>query len=247
MERIKAVSIEMRKLLYTAFFLILTSTAVEAAQSITLNGSSQYAHRLLPNSSPFTGLGAYRFDMRLPLLRLSHGTNQAVINNDKFALAVVSGGTVLRMTDFGAGGETTQVSLTGLNADILVRVQRDTANSRLTLEVWNSDGSGSPVIRTDPLSGIPSLNIGNTELSFGALNDGSGQFTQAQIAWIEWYASVVSYPSATKPLLTGRAAGDLGSWQFAAESLGRNGLPDAFEQFYLLIRREQLQRLAGCR
>jgi hypothetical protein len=85
--------------------------------------------------------------------------------------------------------------------DILVRVQRDVANTRYTLEACSVTG-GSCMSETEPITSFgPASWVG------GSLNLASG----GQIAFVRWYSSVV--PLGT-PIPVNSAAGDLADWEF---------------------------------
>jgi hypothetical protein len=85
--------------------------------------------------------------------------------------------------------------------DVLIRVQRDVANARYTLEACSVTG-GSCMSGTAPLT-----KIGPASWVGGPLNLASG----GQIAFVRWYSSVV--PLGT-PIPVNGAAGDLADWEF---------------------------------
>jgi hypothetical protein len=97
--------------------------------------------------------------------------------------------------------------------DVLVRVQRDVANARYTLEACSVTG-GSCMSGTAPLT-----KIGPASWVGGPLNLASG----GQIAFVRWYSSVV--PLGT-PIPVNGPAGDLADWEFEGnlQDLSGHGL-----------------------
>ena len=97
--------------------------------------------------------------------------------------------------------------------DVLVRVQRDVANARYTLEACSVTG-GSCMSGTAPLT-----KIGPASWVGGPLNLASG----GQIAFVRWYSSVV--PLGT-PIPVNGPGGDLADWEFEGnlQDLSGHGL-----------------------
>src|SRR5262245_43889801 len=124
------------------FLILLFSISAQAAQSLTLNGSSQYASRTMSNSSPFTSVGAWRLEMRLT--NLASNATYRLVDNDHFyvQLNTTSG----ELWVFSWDGEITDAPIVvfGFNShltDLTLRVQRDTTNSRYTVEAWDSSST----------------------------------------------------------------------------------------------------------
>jgi len=95
-------------------------------------------------------------------------------------------------------------------SDVLVRVQRDVANSRYTLEVCNARGGGC-------LSGTAQI------LSYGAQSWANWPISvngAGKIAFLRWFSGVVPLGS---PIPNSGAVGDLGDWEFEGNVLDSSG------------------------
>jgi hypothetical protein len=200
----------MRKLLLIACLFVCAS-AVQAAQSLTLNGTSQYTVRTITNASPFTSVGSWRVEMRLT--NIGSGTTMRIVDNDHFYIQF--NGTTGALTVFSWDSEITDTALTvngftGHLTDITIRVQKDMANSRYTVEAWDSSSStrfatGSGAATT------ANRNYANDNFYIGARSieqaGSAGQYFDGRIAFFRWYSTLVSYEAGTKPILYSNSAG----------------------------------------
>jgi hypothetical protein len=208
----------MRNGLISLCFLILACTSVVAADSITFNGSSQYATRTLSNSAPFTSVGAWRLDLRIT--NLGSGDAQGkFFATDHFYIAWTTASNRLDIF-IPTGGDfwVYPGAFTGHTTDVTIRLQRDTANSRMTVEMWDSSSATPFFQRTETLSGTGNQNYGNTALGIGNDGSGSNKFG-GRIAFARWYNSVVSYPSTSRPTLYANTANLL---QYEFENSGND-------------------------
>ena len=95
-------------------------------------------------------------------------------------------------------------------SDVLVRVQRDVANDRYTLEICNASGGGC-------LSGTAQI------LSYGAqswANWNMNVCAGGEVAFLRWFSGVV--PIGT-PIPVNGVVGNLGDWEFEGNLLDSSG------------------------
>ena len=100
-------------------------------------------------------------------------------------------------------------------SDVLVRVQRDVANARYTLEVCNAGGGGC-------LSGTAAITSYGAQSWAGrplSLNVGG------KLAFIRWFSGVVPIGS---PIRSSGVIGDLGDWEFEGNLLDSSGHGNPF-------------------
>jgi hypothetical protein len=95
-------------------------------------------------------------------------------------------------------------------SDVVVRVQRDVANNRYTLEICNSTGGGC-LSGTEPITAYGSPSWAGYTI---------GVSTGGQVAFLRWFSSVV--PIGT-PIPVSGANGDLGDWEFEGNLLDSSG------------------------
>lgn len=198
----------MRKLVY--LLILLCPNIVIGAQSLTLSGSSQYAVRTLSNTSPFTSVGDWRIEFRLT--NITSGVVYRIIDNNHFNVQLTSTG-ILRVFSWNGEIADTTLDLNGFGShltDTTVRVQRDSVNSRYTIEAWDSN---SPT-RWGAVSGatgtLANRNFGNTNFYIGSCSieqcGAAGLYFNGRIAFVRWYSTLVSYESATRPTLYSNSA-----------------------------------------
>src|ERR1035437_4170998 len=187
-----------------------TVPAFGAGQSVQI--TSGVSSVTLPNAAPWTTIGLNSSPMRWELrihefgpdwpaypgylvnlgpVRLMKGytTNvvQASSNLDNYFGSVYDNGPLI-------------AGCCSARTDILVRVQRDVANARYTLEVCNATGGGC-------LSGVtPIISYGPTSWVGKTLGLAGG----GKIGFLRWFSSVA--PLGT-PIPVNGAAGDLGDWE----------------------------------
>ena len=93
--------------------------------------------------------------------------------------------------------------------DVLVRVQRDPANSRYTWEVWNTVGGGY-LLQTPPVSSFSASSWATLEIIVSS----------GKMAFLRWFSSTV--PLGTSVPITG-VTGDLGDWEFDGNLFDSSG------------------------
>jgi len=173
----------------------------------------------LPASAPWTTIGANNQAMRWELRVHGWGTGQFQTS----PIITLPGGISLApygSSSLQAGTSTAEdalfnngpsvINCCSGHGDILIRVQRDVANNRYTLEVEDTAAN---------FYASSTVAIVATTLSW----EGS-QFRiipGIDVAWVEWYSSVV--PLGTGIPVTPTASGDLGSWNFEGDTNDRSG------------------------
>lgn len=228
----------MRRLLLIGLAVFSIADSASAAQSLTLNGSSQYATRILTSSSPFTAVGSWRVEVRVS--NIASGALYRITDNDFFYIQLDASTGVLRV--FSWNGEITDSVLDasgfgGHLDDITIRVQRDVPNSRYTLEAWDSGSTTRFAAVTGAATSMSNRNFGNTVFYVGARsieqNGSAGAHLNGRIAFFRWYSTLVDYSSATKPTLYANTAdmlqyefeGDLNDTSVNAQTLTGVGSP----------------------
>jgi hypothetical protein len=186
--------------------LVLVEASVFGAQSVTPSGPYTLSVTL-PYASwtTISATQAMRWEFRLhdfgpdwpgssgvvrlgPVTLYSTGPNGAFMASrgvDTFA----SNGSVNALPGCCAG-----------RTDVLVRVQRDPANSRYTWELWNTTGGGY-LLQTPPVSSFSTL-------SWAGLNI---IVSSGKMDFLRWFSSTV--PLGTSVPAVG-VTGDLGDWEF---------------------------------
>jgi len=95
-------------------------------------------------------------------------------------------------------------------SDVLVRMQRDVANTQYTLEVCNAGGGGC-LSGTAPIISYGPSSWGNRSMALSA---------GGKIAFLRWFSGVVPVGS---PIGASGVAGDLGDWEFDGNLLDSSG------------------------
>ncbi len=195
-----------------AFILAPTVLVVNAAQSLTTNGTSQYTVRSLANTAPYTSINSWRLEMRLT--NIGSSTDQKVVDNAHFFIRIngSTGSITVATWDNEIAAFTFEVNgSTGHLSDIVIRVQKDAPNSRFTVEAWDSNGTTRFASGSTAGTGMTSRNFGNTNFYVGARSieqaGSAGNYFSGRIAFMRWYSTLVSYESSTKPLLYPNSAG----------------------------------------
>jgi hypothetical protein len=207
-------------------FLLFSVSIANAAQSITLNGSSQYAVRTISNSTPFTSVTPWRVEMRVT--DIASGAIYRLADNDHFYIQLNTSTGQLIVFSWDSEITDTTVTVNGFSShltDITIRVQKDSANNRYTVEAWDSDSatrfaSGAGAATTS------ARNFGGDNFYIGAQsieqNGSAGKYTNGRIAFFRWYSTVVSYESAIKPTLYANTA-DLLQYEFEGDGNDSSG------------------------
>jgi hypothetical protein len=200
----------MKRFLFSLILLCLAYGSIEAAQSITLNGSTQYAVRTISNSSPFTSINPWRVEMRVT--DIASGATYRLVDNDHFFVTLNASTGQLSVQSWDSEIADTAVTVNGLSGhltDITIRVQKDSSNSRYTVEVWDSN-SGIRFASGTGAATTSVRNFGGDNFYIGAQsieqNGSAGKYTNGRIAFFRWYSTVVSYEAAIKPTLYANTA-----------------------------------------
>ena len=118
---------------------LIGAAGIQAQQSINLHMSSGFV--FIPEGlSPFNNLTNLRLDGRIHGW-ISDSARRNVVNfsaANNFYVAIFNG--FLLVTD-GYDNQGLQIPLAGYGSDIIWRFNRDTAAKRVSLELWNANGS----------------------------------------------------------------------------------------------------------
>lgn len=157
------------------------------SRAIVFNGSNQYARVTLPNSAPWTSLGAFKIMGRLRGMSSISGYIASL------GIPDVSAPFYLYQ---GGGGDPKRIDLTDSRAgiqdyhapntftDVVFKLQYDPANSRWTLESWKADGTGY-VVTTETIATTTNWNLGGHYLTLGANSYGVG-LSDPHVDWWCW-------------------------------------------------------------
>ncbi|MGA2500896.1 MAG: hypothetical protein ABSH20_24425, partial [Tepidisphaeraceae bacterium] len=193
--------------------------AFGAQQSVQV--TSGQASLTLPNTAPWTTIGLNTNPMRWELRVHDFGTDwpaypSYLVNLGPFALMkgyagnVIMASVVMSQVDVVYSNGPQIVGCCTGRGDVLVRVQRDVANSQYILEACNAAGGGCSSATAKILSyRTPSWARMPMALSAGG-----------KIAFIRWFSGVVPVGS---PIGVGGVVGDLGDWEFEGNLLDSSG------------------------
>ncbi len=203
----------MKHIKFIKFILIgaMLVSVCPAAQSIALTNGAQASGRF-PTSPAFTSIGAIRMEFRL------HGFTQPVDNYDfifyfgQFTARFLQSTLILNLTDNADVNAYTNIDLTG-RSDVLVRFQRDQANNRLTMEVWNASDGGGYFYGVVPLPAFNTVNVAGTPMAFGAPT------TSTDLAYLRLYSTIL--PLNSPP--PSRTNGNLADWEFEGNLTDKSG------------------------
>ena len=202
--------------------LLAVAPAFGASQSV--GATSGVASLKLPNTGPWTTIGLSTSAMRWELRVHSFGTDWPYGGG---AYLVNLGPVALMRGQYTNWAQATTASgpygddviynngpiaygCCNTMNDVLVRVQRDVANQRYTLEVCNASGGGC-------LSGTAAI------VSYGAQSWAGWPLAVhpgGDVAFLRWFSGVV--PMGT-PIPLGGTVGDLGDWEFERNMLDSSG------------------------
>lgn len=209
-----------RRVARIGVFFLGAGAAFGAAQSLQVSGGVVKA--TLPNAAPWTTIGSNTSPMRWEMRIHNFGGNFPAYPNALLSvgpLALMQGYTTnVIQADSALDNYYGQVYNNGPLitqccsqwSDILIRVQRDVANSRYTLEACNATGGGC-------LSGYASIvSFGPASWAGKSLWVGSG----GDVGFLRWFSNVV--PVGT-PIPIGGVVGDLADWEFEGNLLDSSG------------------------
>jgi hypothetical protein len=182
------------------------------AQGVTVNSGSPAV--TLPSSAPFNTIGSAsqpsRFETRLYNFGSSlPSASFAGLNFGPFYIRQFSATTIYLVTNFNSDtlGGNNGVFLSpccGQFNDILVRAQRDVANSRWTLEICptQTQNSAACVVSTSPITSIASSSWSGMQLNLS---------TGYSVGFLRWFSTAVPLGT-TIPV--GAAVPDIADWEF---------------------------------
>jgi endonuclease/exonuclease/phosphatase family metal-dependent hydrolase len=157
------------------------------SRAIVFNGTSQYARVTLPNSAPWTSLGAFKIMGRLRGMSSGSGYITSVGIPDvshPFDLFQSGGGDPKRIDAYDNRAGTQDYHAPNTFTDVVFKLQYDPANSRWTLESWKADGTGY-VVTTETISTTTNWNLGGHYLTLAANPYGVG-LSDAHVDWWCW-------------------------------------------------------------
>ena len=172
---IKMKSTLLRLTIIASFVVLLTfATTITnrgfTSRAIVFNGTNQYARVTLPNSAPWTSLGAFKIMGRLRgMSSISGYITSLGIPEVSFPFNLFQGG----------GGDPERIDLydnrdaiqdyhaPNTFTDVVFKLQYDPTNSRWTLESWKADGTGY-VVTTETITTTTNWNLGGHYLTLGA-------------------------------------------------------------------------------
>jgi hypothetical protein len=170
-----------------------------------------------PNSSPYNALLSYRFEGRIHnWTSPSTGFNyfvQAAAGN----VAIDSAKNLYCISNADSTTREAVVSIAAYS-DFLFRCQRDTANSRMLLEVWNYDGTNY-VANQQPTAPNPQPVSWGGGLGFGSYS--SDPAAILSLAYFRWYSTVLAPQSG--PPTNASSNGNLGDWEFELNTRDSSG------------------------
>ena len=124
------------KLREITFFALLAASSGQAGQSL-LSGTGTTR---LPSGVPFSAIGNWRAEIRLTGWNYNNAY-QSIFGTNSFSIRVAAYSQII-LTSWQDSPSACGLSPAG-GSDLILRVQRDVANSRLTVETWNAvNGSG---------------------------------------------------------------------------------------------------------
>ncbi len=193
---------------------ILAAATVFGGQSVVLNSASQASATL---SSAFSSIENIRLEFRIHNFGQAPDFNQwfftaGNINGAGFGVRFYPTSLILSLKDFGDGEQIVNTDLTGRPTDVIVRLQRDLSNSRLTMEVWNPDGTNYSHVEA-ALASPGKLKWAGQLATFGAAS-----FT-TDLAYLRMYSTVL--PENSPP--PSRTNGDLADWEFEGNLTDKSG------------------------
>jgi hypothetical protein len=177
--------------------------------SSSLSSGTGQSSRTLPNTSAFKNLNNWRAEIRIHDFTFND-SYQSIIGTNSFVVQMNYHNPGVLIRSWRDGSQSCTAGIPDVRTDIIVRVQRDAANSRFTVEVWNAiDGGGylqAACTITQP--GSPNDAGGNVSL---------GGFLGA-LAYARIYSTVV--PLGTAPSNTFN--GDLLDYEFEGNGTDRS-------------------------
>ena len=203
-------------------FLLAIAPIAAAQQSVqvTVPWPAGHPTLTLPNAAPWTTIGSSANPMRWELRVHNFGTDipaypAALIGLGSIYLAKGAGSGSIQASDVFSGQDVIynngpQAAFVSGASDLLIRVQRDVANSRYTIEVCGA-GSGVCASATAAITSFGPPSWAGATLAL---------YSGGDFAFLRWFSGVV--PIGT-PIPTSGVAGDLGDWEFEGNLLDSSG------------------------
>lgn len=140
-----------------------------------------------PSGSKWQSLASWRVEFRLHDFGKIARTQGIFGNNNGDAhCQIPTSSTLLRCRTYRGTDKSLDIDISG-RTDIRVRFQRDEALGKITLEIWNADGSGYV---SDQISYVPGAYDGRQPNYVGSIW-GTGSEAKGSIAFLRWYGSTV--------------------------------------------------------
>lgn len=170
-----------------------------------------------PTAAPYTSGRAERVEFRISnfAASLNPANDSSVVTFRTVSgwhmwFKIIAGTSSLSLQSSIDGGSIDcRVDLTG-RTDVRVRGQRDIANSRYLIELWNADYSGY-LVNPTPCPMTPSADTREGPVLLGNDPNAQNKFI-GRIAWIRWFSTVL--PAASNGPAEATGGGDLGAWEF---------------------------------
>ena len=187
---------------FVVLFTFATSITNQSftSRAIVFNGTNQYARVTLPNSSPWTSLGAFKIMGRLRGMSSISGYLASLGIPDvsaPFTLFQNGGGDPERIDLYDNRDSIQDYHVPNTFTDIIFKLQYDPANSRWTLETWKADGTGY-VVTTETITTTTNWNLGGHYLTLGANAYGVGP-SDAHVDWWCWQTGADALGSGSFP------------------------------------------------
>jgi len=192
-----------------------------AAQSLSLSSSSSGTFAI-PNRTPFTSVGTFRWELRLHNVIPASGTDTELFRLNNYIIKILASNQI-EISDWndtlgGTLGHEVRFDLSS-RPDCLLRITRDVEGMTFYAEIWNADGTNYVISPKLPITTLGSNNFSGTGY-FGKQEWQSASPT-AQIAFYRWYSFKVPDGSAPPPSVP--AGGDLADWEFEGNGMDSSG------------------------
>src|SRR5688572_702105 len=191
------------------FALLILATTITnrgfVSRAYVLNGTNQYARVTLPNSAPWTSLGAFKIMGRLRGMTSAGGyiTTLGIPDvSQPFNLYQGGGADPKRVDLYDSRDQIQDFHAPNTFTDVVFKLQYNPGNSLWTLETWKADGTGY-VATQEQLTTTTNWNLGGQHLTIGA-NPYGVALSDAHIDWWCWQqgadaVGIGNFPGAEAP------------------------------------------------
>jgi hypothetical protein len=181
------------------------SMRAEGRQSLVLTPGASAESGPVPNTVPFKAMKDLRVEFRLHDYSAPPDWNSWIIRLPDFAVRFVQGELQLHVSDLvdEPNSKMVALDLKGRKKDILARFQRNFSTRKITLEIWDIDGTNYSGT-TYELTGMAPTNWAGKNIAVG------GGTMQTRLAYLRLYSTLVPLKSS----VPAHADGDLGDWEF---------------------------------